>query len=147
LIPRRPCIIAADAPEAGIARRAVRRDRDRRRGSAPDVSGWGTKGAAFDGASAMDRWRAKADDGGGDGVDSEAVFERVKGIVSERLGVEDDKVTMEAEFINDLNADSLDLVGVISDIEDAFNLTIADSDMESIRTVGDAVGIIEERSS
>ena len=78
---------------------------------------------------------------------NEAVFERVKGIVAERLGVEEDKVTMEAEFINDLNADSLDLVGVISDIEDAFNLTIADSDMESIRTVGDAVGLIEERSA
>ena len=78
---------------------------------------------------------------------NEAVFERVKGIVAERLGVEEEKITMEAEFINDLNADSLDLVGVISDIEDAFNLTIADSDMESIRTVGDAVGLIEERSS
>lgn len=78
---------------------------------------------------------------------NEAVFARVKGIVAERLGVEDDKITMEAEFINDLNADSLDLVGVISDIEDAFNLTIADADMESIRTVGDAVGLIEDRSS
>lgn len=78
---------------------------------------------------------------------NEAVFEKVKGIVAERLGVEEDKVTMEAEFINDLNADSLDLVGVISDIEDAFNLTIADSDMESIRTVGNAVDLIEERSS
>lgn len=78
---------------------------------------------------------------------NEAVFEKVKGIVAERLGVDEDQVTMEAEFINDLNADSLDLVGVISDIEDAFNLTIADSDMESIRTVGNAVELIEERSS
>ena len=78
---------------------------------------------------------------------NEAVFERVKGIVAERLGVDEDKVTMDAEFINDLNADSLVLVGVISDIEDAFNLTIADSDMENIRTVGDAVELIGERSS
>jgi acyl carrier protein len=77
---------------------------------------------------------------------SEAVFERVKGIVAERLGVEEDKVTMDAEFIGDLNADSLDLVGVISDIEDAFNLTIADSDMESIRTVGDAVNLIADKN-
>ena len=77
---------------------------------------------------------------------NEAVFEKVKGIVAERLGVDEDKVTMEAEFVNDLNADSLDLVGVISDIEDAFNLTIADSDMENIRTVGNAVELIAERS-
>ena len=75
------------------------------------------------------------------------VFERVRTIVAERLGVEEEKVTMEAEFIGDLNADSLDLVGVISDIEDAFSLTIADSDMENIRTVGDAVDLIAERSS
>ena len=75
---------------------------------------------------------------------NEAVFEKVKGIVAERLGVDEDKVTMEAEFV--LNADSLDLVGVISDIEDAFNLTIADSDMENIRTVGNAVDLIAERS-
>ena len=77
----------------------------------------------------------------------EAVFARVRSIVSERLGVEEEKVTLEAEFIGDLNADSLDLVGVISDLEDAFSLTIADSDMESIRTVGDAVSLIEERTS
>ena len=77
---------------------------------------------------------------------NEAVFEKVTGIVAERLGVDEDKVTMEAEFVNDLNADSLDLVGVISDIEDAFNLTIADSDMENIRTVGNAVDLIAERS-
>ena len=78
---------------------------------------------------------------------TDGVFEKVRTIVAERLGVEEEKVTMEAEFIGDLNADSLDLVGVISDIEDAFNLTIADSDMESIRTVGDAVDLIAERSS
>jgi acyl carrier protein len=78
---------------------------------------------------------------------NEAVFERVRAIVAERLGVDEEKVTMDAEFINDLNADSLDLVGVISDIEDAFSLTIADSDMESIRTVGDAVDLIADRSS
>jgi acyl carrier protein len=78
---------------------------------------------------------------------NEAVFERVRTIVAERLGVEEEKVTMEAEFINDLNADSLDLVGVISDLEDAFSLAIADSDMENIRTVGDAVELIAERTS
>ncbi len=80
-------------------------------------------------------------------ADSAAVFDQVKEIVVERLGVEDDKVTMEAEFIADLNADSLDIVGVISDLEDKFSLTINDTDANSIRTVGDAVELIAERAS
>ena len=80
-------------------------------------------------------------------ADATAVFEQVKEIVTERLGVEDDKVTMEAAFIDDLNADSLDIVGVISDLEDKFNLTINDSDANNIRTVGDAVELIAERTS
>lgn len=80
-------------------------------------------------------------------ADTTAVFEQVKEIVVERLGVEDDKVTMEAEFIGDLNADSLDIVGVISDLEDKFGLTINDTDANNIRTVGDAVGLIAERAS
>ncbi len=80
-------------------------------------------------------------------ADTASVFDQVKGIVTERLGVEDDKVTMEAEFIGDLNADSLDIVGVISDLEDKFSLTISDSDANNIRTVGDAVDLIAERAS
>lgn len=80
-------------------------------------------------------------------ADTSTVFDQVKEIVTERLGVDDDKVTMEAEFIGDLNADSLDIVGVISDIEDKFNLTINDSDANNIRTVGDAVELIAERTS
>ncbi|CAN5517233.1 acyl carrier protein [soil metagenome] len=72
-------------------------------------------------------------------------FETVQGIVSERLGVDVDKVTMEAEFIGDLNADSLDLVEVIMALEQEFGTEIKDEDAESIRTVGDAVKFIEER--
>lgn len=72
-------------------------------------------------------------------------FETVQGIVSERLGVDVDKVTMEAEFIGDLNADSLDLVEVIMALEQEFGTEIKDEDAESIRTVGDAVRFIEER--
>jgi len=79
-------------------------------------------------------------------ADTTAVFDQVKEIVVERLGVDDDKVTMEAEFIGDLNADSLDIVGVISDLEDKFSLTINDTDANNIRTVGDAVELIAERS-
>ena len=73
-----------------------------------------------------------------------SVYERVKSIVAERLGVEDETVTMEAEFIGDLNADSLDLVEVIMAMEQEFNLEIKDEDAENIRTVADAVQYIQE---
>ena len=71
-------------------------------------------------------------------------FEKVQGIVAERLGVDEDKITMESEFIGDLNADSLDLVEVIMALEQEFGTEIKDEDAEQIRTVGDAVRFIEE---
>lgn len=73
-------------------------------------------------------------------------FERVRGIVAERLGVDEDGITMDSEFIGDLNADSLDLVEVIMALEQEFGTEIKDEDAESIRTVGDAVNFIDERS-
>jgi acyl carrier protein len=75
------------------------------------------------------------------------VFERVQSIVAERLGVEEDKVTMDAEFIGDLNADSLDLVEVIMAMEQEFDLEIKDEEAENIRTVGDAVNYINEHGA
>ncbi len=72
-------------------------------------------------------------------------YDRVRVIVAERLGVDEDKVTEEAEFIGDLNADSLDLVEVIMALEQEFDAEIKDEDAEQIRTVGDAVKFIEER--
>lgn len=72
------------------------------------------------------------------------VHERVQGIVAERLGVEEDQVTENAEFIGDLNADSLDLVEVIMAMEQEFDVEISDEDAEKIRTVGDAVSYINE---
>lgn len=76
----------------------------------------------------------------------ETTFERVRGIVADRLGVDEDQITMESEFIGDLNADSLDLVEVIMALEQDFGTEIKDEDAESIRTVGDAVNFIDERS-
>lgn len=76
-----------------------------------------------------------------------SVYERVRSIVAERLGVDEDKVTMDAEFIGDLNADSLDLVEVIMAMEQEFDLEIKDEEAENIRTVADAVSFIEEHSS
>jgi len=73
-----------------------------------------------------------------------SVYERVRSIVSERLGVDEDKVTMDAEFIGDLNADSLDLVEVIMAMEQEFDTEIKDEDAENIRSVADAVKFIEE---
>lgn len=75
-----------------------------------------------------------------------SVYERVRSIVSERLGVDEDKVTMDAEFIGDLNADSLDLVEVIMAMEQEFDTEIKDEDAENIRTVADAVKFIEEHA-
>ena len=74
------------------------------------------------------------------------VLERVQTIVTDRLGVEPDQVTENAEFIGDLNADSLDLVEVIMAMEQEFDLEIKDEDAENIRTVGDAVNYINEHS-
>jgi acyl carrier protein len=71
-------------------------------------------------------------------------FERVQAIVAERLGVDEDKVTMDAEFIGDLNADSLDLVEVIMAMEQEFDVEIKDEDAENIRIVADAVQYIDE---
>jgi len=76
-----------------------------------------------------------------------SVFERVQGIVAERLGVDEDKVTMDAEFIGDLNADSLDLVEVIMAMEQEFDVEIKDDEAEKIRSVKDAVSFIEEHQS
>lgn len=74
-----------------------------------------------------------------------STLERVSAIIVERLGVEEDKITMESEFIADLNADSLDLVEVIMALEQEFGLDeIKDEDAEKIRSVGDAVRYIDE---
>lgn len=73
-------------------------------------------------------------------------LERVQNIVSDRLGVDTDKVVPEAEFIGDLDADSLDLVEVIMAMEQEFDVEIKDEDAEKIRSVGDAVSYIDEHA-
>ena len=73
--------------------------------------------------------------------------ERVKKIVVEHLGVDADKVTESASFIDDLGADSLDTVELVMEFEDEFDLNIPDEDAEKIQTVGDAVKYIEEKTA
>ena len=70
--------------------------------------------------------------------------ERVKKIVVEHLGVEADKVTEGASFIDDLGADSLAIVELVLAFEEQFEIDIPDEDTEKIRTVGDAVSYIQE---
>ncbi len=73
-----------------------------------------------------------------------AIFDKVKGIIVNQLGVEEDEVTMEAAFIDDLGADSLDIVELVMAFEEEFDMEIPDEDAEKIRTVGDAVNYITE---
>lgn len=70
------------------------------------------------------------------------VFEKVKNIIVDQLGVNENEVTLEASFIEDLNADSLDIVELVSAFEEEFDLEISDVDAEKIATVGDAVDYI-----
>ena len=77
-------------------------------------------------------------------MSSDEILEKVKGIIVEQLGVADTAVTMEASFIDDLGADSLDIVELIMAIEEEFDIEIPDSDAEKVLTVGDVVYYIKE---
>jgi acyl carrier protein len=74
------------------------------------------------------------------------VFDRVKAIIVDNLDVDEDKVTMEASFKDDLEADSLDVVELVMELEDEFDMEIADEEAEKINTVGDAVNYINNVS-
>jgi len=77
------------------------------------------------------------------GGESMNVFETVKDIVVAELGVDPEEVTLEASFIDDLGADSLDIVEVVMAFEEEFDIEIPDEDAEDIETVQDAVDYIE----
>jgi acyl carrier protein len=71
------------------------------------------------------------------------VFERVKKIIVDRLGVDEAEVTPEASFKDDLGADSLDVVELVMELEEEFDLEISDEDAEKVTTVGEVVKYIE----
>ena len=68
---------------------------------------------------------------------------KVRDIIEKELGVERDKMTDEASFIEDLGADSLDIVELVMEFEKEFNIDIPDEDAEKLRTVGDAVAYLD----
>lgn len=73
-------------------------------------------------------------------------FEQVKGVITELLGVDGAKVTREARFREDLEADSLDIVELIMALEDKMSIEISDEDAQSITTVGQAVDYIDNKN-
>ncbi|MBT2731572.1 acyl carrier protein [Carnobacterium sp. ISL-102] len=74
-------------------------------------------------------------------------FEKIKKIIVERFGIDEEKVTKELTFKEDLGADSLDVVELVMELEDVFGTEISDEDAERINTVGDAVTHIEEHKN
>jgi len=77
------------------------------------------------------------------------VYERIRGLIVEQLGVDEDEVTLSASFVDDLNADSLDLVELIMSMEEEFGgdvegLEISDEDAEKIQSVQDAVDFLKD---
>lgn len=77
-------------------------------------------------------------------MSSEEIFDKVKEIIIEQLGVPESTITTEASFIDNLGADSLDIVELIMALEEEFDLEIPDSDAEKVVTVGDVVEYIKD---
>ena len=75
-----------------------------------------------------------------------SVESRVKEIIIDQLGVDEKEVTSEAKFIDDLGADSLDLVELVMALEEEYDTEITDEDAEKIQTVGDAIEYIKSRA-
>lgn len=73
------------------------------------------------------------------------LFEKVKAIIVDQLGADEEQVTLNSSFVDDLGADSLDIVELVMALEEEFDIQIPDEEAEKIRTVGDAVKYIQER--
>ena len=73
------------------------------------------------------------------------VFERVREIICEQLDLEEDRVTLDSNILEDFEADSLDVVDMVMSLEDEFGVEIPDEEIENFHTVGDVVSYVEER--
>ncbi|SEW12129.1 acyl carrier protein [Ruminococcaceae bacterium KH2T8] len=74
---------------------------------------------------------------------NEELFDSIKSMIVDQLGVEEDKITMDSSFVDDLNADSLDMVELVMAMEQEFDVSIPDEVAEKVGTVGDAVEYIK----
>jgi acyl carrier protein len=79
-------------------------------------------------------------------MDREELFEKVKTVIVDQLGVDEDDVTEDAAFVDDLGADSLDIVELVMALEEEFGVSIPDEQAEKIKNVGDAVDFITENA-
>lgn len=77
-------------------------------------------------------------------MEHEEIFDKVKEVIVDQLNVEEDDVTEDAAFVDDLGADSLDIVELVMALEEQFGISIPDEQAEKIKTVGDAVSFIVE---
>lgn len=80
-------------------------------------------------------------------MNKDAILEKLRELVVDQLGVEENEVTLEAAIIDDLGADSLDLVDLVMSVEEEFGVKIPDEDLEKIKTVGDIVDYIDENAA
>jgi acyl carrier protein len=74
------------------------------------------------------------------------VFERIRQILSDQLDIDEEKITLESDIVDDLEADSLDVVDLVMTIEDEYGLEVPDDQIENFRTVGDVVRYIDENT-
>lgn len=74
------------------------------------------------------------------------MFQKIKSIIADQLGVDEEEITMESSFIDDLGADSLDIVELIMALESEFDIEFPDEDAEKVVTVGDVVDYIKEHT-
>ncbi|MBQ8610283.1 MAG: acyl carrier protein [Oscillospiraceae bacterium] len=74
------------------------------------------------------------------------VFEQIKELLAEQLDLDESKITMDSDIVEDLEADSLDVVDLVMSMEDAFGVEVPDEAIESFKTVGDVVRYIEENT-
>ncbi|HCR43986.1 MAG TPA: acyl carrier protein [Ruminococcaceae bacterium] len=72
------------------------------------------------------------------------VFEKLKKILADQFDVEEEKITLDTNMVDDLGADSLDVVDLLMSVEDEFEIEIPDSDVENMKTVGDVVKYVED---
>jgi acyl carrier protein len=77
-------------------------------------------------------------------MEHEEIFDKVKDVIVDQLNVEEDDVTEDAAFVDDLGADSLDIVELVMALEEQFGISIPDEQAEKIKSVGDAVSFISE---